>query len=665
MTRLGDLEDDQLSFKKITKTVEMHNDAIMRIIQENDGLKKFVREHFTKAEGLLSKNSEQMEEKFEFIFKSELKDLSTKDYVQDRLCDKANAADMVRLNREFRMLETYVSKLEKVVFQGYKKEAEVYLQAKLDKEEFKKYQDSKNKEFKTNSKSLNTIHGAVHRLNQQFDGLDDDLRYLKERFEQAEANKEVKVVYPDIDDEDTIDFSKVDYDSITKVPIPHIAKRILKPMYREIENLKQDITDNISNLLKEKDVQQNFKLDNLAKEYFKSQAQINTCMDKIDDLIAEKIAAEQQSQKLAENLEHLHEKLKGQERRSLVSIDEIHKKLSEHDINLQGIHQQIDYIKISKEKLFDEVCRNLDDLICSKFSLSTKLENSDFKLSQMLTDLTERQTLLQGQIDNAKKNYEVTISHLQNETDAYSQELKRMQIFNRELVEKFNTLDSNRNIDCRSSIGFKESRKNTFVTEDASSMNNIPRSYSRPKAFSRIKERPVNSACQTKRRTNSDHKSQKRPMTTNKFKKTHSRIKFTSELKNSERSNSRKCGNRSIDNKTSLEIPVNKMFAKSKGIFQKFETILMNHPQKLNEGPKTTSGRHRGKKGNSTSKSGTTSTNFIENFTMHSKKNSQICSDLDQNLRSEILEKYRNRQNQDQSKKFSNTMHRIQHLIQK
>ncbi|CAI2386512.1 unnamed protein product [Moneuplotes crassus] len=630
MTRLGDLEEDQPNFKKLKDTVEMHNETILRMVHENDALKTFVRTHFTKAEDLLYKNTSQLENKFEFIFKSELKDFSTKDYVQDRLCDKANASDMVRLNREVRMLESYVSKLEKVVFQGYKKEAEVFLNGKVDKEVFEQFKTIKNTESEGFSKFSKNMNNTVDKMSRFVQNLDGDLKTLNEKFKQSEALQISRNGSLDLSSEDTVDFAQIDYDSITQVPVNQIAKKILKPMYQAIKGLKRDFTENMSDLMNEKEQRSSRQLNSLAQQHQNSQRQISTCMNKLEDLLAEKEETARNSQKFAKGLESLSDNLKAQERKSKESLEKINKKLMEHDISLQELHQKVDFVKISKEKLFEEVCNNLDDLIRSKFSLSTKLQNSDLKLSQMVLELEKKQITLENEVEQSRQDYEITISNLQNETESYSQELQRMQAYNRELVDKLAVFDSGMFTSYQSSQCNKDPAKSTFLTEDATPINDLHKSYSRPTKFSRGHERSINHVCQHKRRMNSDFTTSKRPLTTNNFRKPQSRMRFKGGLGSSHRSSSTKRGNKTTENNQSFDLRVNKFFTKSKGFFQKFETILTSDHVKLESGPKTTSGRRNAKKTVSTAKSRGQKTNFIENSDI-SKKNLNLTIEEQEN----------------------------------
>lgn len=163
-------------------------------------------------------------------------------------------------------------------------------------------------------------------------------------------------------------------------------------------------------------------------------------MGSLKDMLAEKEASERRELEVSSNLENLNEKLKGIEKRSQFSFDEVHKKLIEHDLRFTAQQQEMDLVKISKEKLFEEVCSNLDDLIGSKFSLSAKLQSSDQKISNMLKELVEKQEVLEEDLQRVKLDYEINLGNMQKENEAYSQELKRMQIFNREMVEKFNLI---------------------------------------------------------------------------------------------------------------------------------------------------------------------------------------------------------------------------------
>ena len=191
---------------------------------------------------------------------------------------------MIRLNREFKILEDYTSKLEKVVFKGYQKEAEVFLNAKLNIEDFEIFKADILKEKEKNSKIFEEHNEIFKNMKMKINGLNTEIISLKSQLADAEENKHVTIEYTDIDSEGTIDFSDLDYNNITNIPMPHLAKRVLKPMYKEIEKMKKEMTDNMADMLNDKDVETSKRMSLLAQQNQEIKKKVEEALSKIQDL---------------------------------------------------------------------------------------------------------------------------------------------------------------------------------------------------------------------------------------------------------------------------------------------------------------------------------------------------------------------------------------------
>ena len=66
------------------------------------------------------------------------------------------------------------------------------------------------------------------------------------------------------------------------------------------------------------------------------------------------------------------------------------------------------------------------------------MKNSDDKLRQLVSELSEKQDQFQRSLEEAQEVFEEHMANKDKENESYGQELKRIQIINRNLVEKLN-----------------------------------------------------------------------------------------------------------------------------------------------------------------------------------------------------------------------------------
>lgn len=185
-------------------------------------------------------------------------------------------------------MEAYASKLEKVVFKGYQKEAEVFLNAKLNKEDFENLKTNILEEKKQISKVFEENEEIFQNLQNKLDGLNSEIRVLRSQVAENEENKHVTIEYTDIDSEKTIDFDDLDYNNITNLPMTYLAKRVLKPMLNQIEKIKKkmDNDEDMADMINEKEMENNKKM-LLSQQNEDTKLKAEEALKKIEDIMRE------------------------------------------------------------------------------------------------------------------------------------------------------------------------------------------------------------------------------------------------------------------------------------------------------------------------------------------------------------------------------------------
>ena len=98
-----------------------------------------------------------------------------------------------------------------------------------------------------------------------------------------------------------------------------------------------------------------------------------------------------------------------------------------------------------KEKVFEEMNNNVNELIGSKFEIITKYEGLEDKVVDVAKEVKMRLESMSIQINEIKEGYYEFINNKERENESISRELKRMQIINREMIsEHKSTNASNR-----------------------------------------------------------------------------------------------------------------------------------------------------------------------------------------------------------------------------
>ena len=172
-----------------------------------------------------------------------------------------------------------------MVFKGYQKEAEVFLNGKLDKTEFINFKDLIKKENQNTQKDFSKVDQKISNLNDEIYKLKVDIQDVRNKFDDFEGGLKSSIEYSDINSEPTIDFEKIDYDNINKIPLPHLSQRVIKPMYKQIQNLKKDIHNEIEGILKANESQSNMKLLELARDNDMIKNSISEAVDQIDNIL--------------------------------------------------------------------------------------------------------------------------------------------------------------------------------------------------------------------------------------------------------------------------------------------------------------------------------------------------------------------------------------------
>jgi len=107
------------------------------------------------------------------------------------------------------------------------------------------------------------------------------------------------------------------------------------------------------------------------------------------------------------------------------------------EVKLQTMKHELDFVKVSKEKMFEELANNLNELISSKYTLTTKINEIDEKYSELVREVTEKQEGIDKELEQMKDEWDEQIMNMQKENEGYFSELKRTQIINRNLVENY------------------------------------------------------------------------------------------------------------------------------------------------------------------------------------------------------------------------------------
>ena len=162
-------------------------------------------------------------------------------------------------------------------------------------------------------------------------------------------------------------------------------------------------------------------------------------------------AMNQQKMKNAEfenDIKYVKQQLADLQRCEINSTNEINvlqNRVSKIDTKIKGIENSISTFKLDKQKLFEDMNKSINELIGSKFKLLTKYDNIDSKYLSLIDTLNKKQDKVTEEFDNIKDMYDVSMSNLVKENQSIMRELKRMQIFNREMLSEYShTLESSR-----------------------------------------------------------------------------------------------------------------------------------------------------------------------------------------------------------------------------